>query len=102
MYFGRALHGNPLSTGQVFLSGGYTNLNGQNQPLKRVEVYNPGLANSIDVIKYDMQVLVGDTRRLLSRRVSRFSLLVETMKALLREPLRFGTPIVEQLPSVSF
>ncbi len=57
MYFGRAWHtATPLSTGQVFLSGGYTNLNGQNQPLKRVEVYNPGLANSIDVIKYDMQV----------------------------------------------
>jgi hypothetical protein len=57
MYFGRAWHtATSLPTGQVFLSGGYTSINGQNQPLKRVEVYNPGLSSAIDVIKFDMQV----------------------------------------------
>jgi hypothetical protein len=57
MYFGRAWHSaTSLPTGQVFLAGGYTNLNGVEQALKRVEVYHPGLTNPIDVIKFDMQV----------------------------------------------
>lgn len=57
MYFGRIWHSaTALPTGQIFLAGGYGNLNGVPQALKRIEVYHPGLSNPIDVIKFDMQV----------------------------------------------